>query len=226
MLSRAVPDRGLSPAAQRSAPRYLLLADISGYTSFLEGIERTHQVDLSGDMPAGYEILGELLDAVINGVQPIFDIEQIEGDAVFAVAGPEPLDGRGTSLLARLQATYDRFLTVRERAKSATDHVCTACPVVANLDLKYVMHRGMAVRVRTGAHADLHGPAVTLVHRLLKNSVHARIGFRPYLLLTEAAAAGLSLAGGGLQHQETYSDVGIVNGEIFELTGERRPPQT
>ena len=73
------------------------------------------------------------------------------------------------------------------------------------------------MRVRTGSHADLHGPAVNVVHRLLKNSVHSRIGFRPYLLLTAAAAAGLDLVGTGTRHKETYPDVGVVDGEIIEL---------
>ena len=206
---------------QPATQRYLLLADISGYTSFLNGVERAHVVDLSGEMPAGYEILGELLDTVIDSVRPVFDIEKIEGDAVFAAAAADALDGRGTALLDLLQETYDAFRSVRERAKSATDHVCTACPVVGSLELKYILHRGTAVRLRTGRHADLHSPAVNVVHRLLKNAVHGRIGFRPYALVTEPAVAGLGLAGRGLRHQETYPDVGVIGGEIFELAEPR-----
>jgi len=82
--------------------RYLLLADISGYTGFLNGVEREHGVDFSGGIPAGYRILGALLDAVVEGVQPTFAIVKLEGDAVFAVAPAEALDGRGEEVLERL----------------------------------------------------------------------------------------------------------------------------
>lgn len=217
-VSSSLPDA----VQQQRGQHYLLLADISGYTSFLNGVEIAHQVDLSGVMPAGYEILGELLDAVIDGIRHVFAIEKIEGDAAFATAPAGALNGQGSAVLARLQATYDTFREIRERAKSATDHICTACPVVGTLDLKYVMHRGTAIRLRTGGHADLHSPAVNVVHRLLKNTVHARIGFRPYLLLTKSATTGLGLAGTGLYHEETYPDVGTIPGEIFKL--QREPP--
>ena len=44
---------------------YLLLADISGYTSFVVGVEDAHGVDFSDGIPPGYELLGALLDAVM-----------------------------------------------------------------------------------------------------------------------------------------------------------------
>src|SRR5919109_4828650 len=134
----AMPSRANPVAGQR----YLLLADISGYTSFLNGVEEAHGVDFSLGMPAGYESLGALLDAVIEGVQPAFDIAKLEGDAVFAVAPAEGLEGQGEAVLDRLRAVYRAFYVVREdRKKSASDHICTACPVVGNLNLKTVLHR-------------------------------------------------------------------------------------
>ena len=51
-------------------------------------------------------------------------------------------------------------ITRREEARAARDHVCTACPVVANLDLKMVLHRGQAVRQIVGSRTDLLGPAI------------------------------------------------------------------
>lgn len=75
--------------------RYLLLADISGYTAFLNGVEGAHGVDFSSGIPAGYEVLGDLLDSVVEGVQPAFAIAKLEGDAVFAVAPAEDLEGQG-----------------------------------------------------------------------------------------------------------------------------------
>lgn len=196
---------------------YFLLADISGYTSFLNGVEVAHGVDLSGGMPAGYEILGSLLDAIVHGLEPAFEISEIEGDAVFAASPAGRLDGNGPQVVDQLRATYRSFRDARELAKRSSDHVCTACPVVGRLDLKMILHRGGAVRVRAGAHVGLHGPAVNVAHRLLKNTVTSRVGVRPYLLITHAALAGLGLNNQGVAHREEYPDVGAVAAEVLEL---------
>jgi hypothetical protein len=114
-------------------------------------------------------------------------------------------------------ATYRAFVESRTRAIPANDHVCTACPAVAHLDLKVVLHRGPAVRQSVGSGSDLLGPAVTVAHRLLKNTVRERIGRRPYLFVTDAAATGLGLSGIGLGHAEESPDAGRIEGRIIEL---------
>ena len=207
-----------SPADLIAGPRYLLLADISGYTAFLNGVERDHGVDFSEGLPAGYEVLGALLGAVIDAVQPAFEIAKLEGDAVFAVAPANRLEHQGAAVLDRLRAAYRAFDVVREdRKTSATDHICTACPVVGTLDLKMVLHRGPAVRQSVGSSTELLGPAVNVAHRLLKNSIQSRLGYHPYLFMTDAAAAGLGLTGLGIEHVEDYPDVGRVHGRVIEL---------
>jgi hypothetical protein len=204
-------------AALRAGDRYLLLVDISGYTAFMADVERAHGVDFSDGIPAGFAVLGELLDAVVEGVQPDFTVVKLEGDAVFAVAPATALDGRGDGVLDRLETLYEAFRTRRELARDARDHVCTACPVVANLDLKVVLHRGQAVEQTVGSQADLFGPAVNVVHRLLKNGIHARLGYRRYVFLTDAAAAKLLLADSGVEHREDYPDVGPISGRVVPL---------
>lgn len=198
--------------------RYLLLADISGYTAFLNGVEQAHGVDFSSGLSAGYEVLGALLGAVVEGVQPAFDIAKLEGDAVFAVAPAEGLDGQGNAVLDRLRAVYHAFAIVREdRVTSATDHICTGCPVVGTLNLKMVLHRGQAVRQTVGSSPELLGPAVNVAHRLLKNSIQSRLGYRAYLFVTDAAVAGLGLTGIGVEYLEDYPDAGQVQGRVIEL---------
>jgi class 3 adenylate cyclase len=203
--------------ASRAGDRYLLLADISGYTAFMASVESAHGVDFSAGIPAGFGILGKLLDGVVEGVQPDFEVIKLEGDAVFAVAPAASLDGRGGDVLDRLQALYETFRTRREVARAARDHVCTACPVVSNLDLKMVLHRGQAIRQTVGSQTELLGPAVNVAHRLLKNSIQAHLGYRPYVFLTDAAAAWLHLAELGVEHREDYPDVGPVSGRVVPL---------
>ncbi|MBI3746891.1 MAG: DUF2652 domain-containing protein [Chloroflexi bacterium] len=197
--------------------RYLLLADISGYTSFLSGVELEHGLDFSGGIPAAYGILAALLDTVIEGIAPAFALVKLEGDAVFAAAPAGSLDGQGDRVVEMIGSTYRAFVEARTRAIPSSDHICTACPAVAYLDLKAILHRGPAVRQAVGAGSDLLGPSVTVAHRLLKNTVRDRIGHRPYLFMTDAAAAGLGLSGVGLGHAEEYPDAGRVEGRIIEL---------
>lgn len=203
--------------ASTASDRYLLLADISGYTAFMTSVEQAHGVDFSHGIPAGFAVLGELLDTVIEGVQPVFAVAKLEGDAVFAVAPAGALDARGEELLARLQALYQAFHARREQARAARDHVCTACPVVGSLDLKMVLHRGQVVSQSIGTRTELLGPAVNVAHRLLKNSIQARLGYRPYLFVTDAAASRLKLAEPGVEHGEDYPDVGSVHGRVVAL---------
>jgi Protein of unknown function (DUF2652) len=198
--------------------RYLVLIDLSGYTGFLAGVERRHGEDFSAGLPAGYRVLGELLQDIIDGLAPEFELVKVEGDAVFGTASADAVDGRGAAVVGRLGELYRQFTSRRDvLAVTASDDKCTACFAVASLDLKTVIHRGFAVRQPIGGSADLVGPAVNLAHRLLKNTVRDRIGSRAYLLLTQAAAEKLELAEHGIAHHEEYPDVGPVDVRIIDL---------
>lgn len=207
----------IRPSASASEA-YLLLADISGYTSFLAGVGDAHGVDFSSGIPAGYALLGAVLDAVVEGVEPDFEVAKLEGDAVFGVAAAAALDGRGEAVLTQLRGVHRAFHSRRVEARAAQDHECTACPLVSNLDLKMVLHRGNVVRQTVALRTELLGPSVNMAHRLLKNTIQARIGYRPYLFMTDAAAAGLGLAEVGIEHREEYPDVGAIGGRIVELS--------
>ncbi len=207
------PTEADAPAGER----YLLLADISGYTGFMAGVEQAHGVDFSAGIPAAYSVLADLLDTVIEGVAPDFALVKLEGDAVFATAPAARLDGQGDRVLDKVGRMYRAFIEGRTRAIPASDHICTACPAVANLDLKVVLHRGQSVRQTVGSGSDLLGPAVTVAHRLLKNTVRQRIGVRHYLFMTDAAATALGQSEVGIEHREEYTDAGQVQGRIVEL---------
>jgi len=208
-----------APLPQADAiDRYLVLIDISGYTAFLGGVEETHGEDFSAGLPAGYRVLGELIQGVVDGLAPDFELVKVEGDAVFGTAPAPLLDGRGAAVIEQLGQVYRAFLERRDvMAATATDDKCTACFAVARLDLKMVIHRGLAVRQPIGGAADLLGPAVNVAHRLLKNTVRDRIGYRPYVLITLPAASKLGQPEVGLAHRETYPDVGSIEVRIVDL---------
>jgi hypothetical protein len=197
--------------------RYLALVDISGYTGFLAGVEETHGKDFRAGLPAGYPILDEILEGVVDGLAPEFDVVKLEGDAVFGAAPVARLDGRGDAVLQHLVTLYSAFTSRRTVLRSASDNTCVACTAVEHLDLKVVIHRGVAVPQRVAGREDLHGPAVIAAHRLLKNSVRDRIGYRPYVLLTAPAADALGLGDRGFEHAESYPDVGPIDARVLDL---------
>ena len=53
---------------------YLVLADISGYTAYLAGVELDH----------AYDILSDLLETVVKKLRPTLTLVKLEGEAVFA----------------------------------------------------------------------------------------------------------------------------------------------
>jgi hypothetical protein len=211
-LARSIRGDGAS-----AVDRYLLLVDISGYSTFLAGVEATHGKDFRAGLPAGYPILDELLEGVVDALAPEFDLVKLEGDAVFGTAPVDRLDGRGEAIVDHLVALYAAFASRRTALRAAGDDTCIACTAVEHLDLKIVIHRGMAVTQRVAGREDLHGPAVIAAHRLLKNRVRDRIGYRPYLLLTAPAANALGLGDRGFEHAESYLDAGPIAARVLDL---------
>jgi hypothetical protein len=190
---------------------YFLLADVTGYTSFLARTELDHaQQALAG-------IFGTILQEVRNP----FRIVEVEGDAVFGYAPAEAIRD-GSSLLAVVESAYCAFAELRERMHRSTTCTCMACRLIPELDLKFAVHHGTFVLDR---HLRRHaakptGPDVILVHRLLKNAVRERTGIDSYALLTDAAvrAAGLeSFAAGLPTHEEDYEHLGRVSGVVHDL---------
>ena len=173
----------------------LLLADISGYTSFLSSVTDAHRDDAfaDGNVPDAYALVSSLLDGIIESVAPPFTLAKIEGDAVFAFA-PSP-DGmpHGDAVLACLTACYAGFRGRLAGARSVWSCRCHACARVDSLDLKFVLHAGPYVIQQMRGGTELVGSEVVMVHRLLKNGAVDLVGARPYALITAAAAEMLDV---------------------------------
>ena len=82
----------------------------------MTGVEDAHGADFSNGIPAAYSILGALLESVIEGLAPDFELVKLEGDAVFAAAPATRLDGQGDEVLGRVATTYGSFIAARTRA--------------------------------------------------------------------------------------------------------------
>lgn len=188
---------------------YLFLADISGYTSYLSGVELDH----------AHEILTGLLDVILSQIKPVLTIAKLEGDAVFAYAA-ETSVARGETLLELIEATYAAFRRQRDAAHRNTTCECNACRSIPMLDLKFFLHHGDYVIQTVHTIRELVGSDVNLAHRLMKNHVTEATGWKAYALLTKASLAhiGLSPEALGMQEQfETYEHLGEVKAYTFDL---------
>ena len=200
-MMRAMPDQPGSAC--------LVIADISGYTSYLAGVELDHAQD----------ILADLMGTVVGSLRPTFRLAKLEGDAAFVYAMTETLDR--SLLLDTVEATYFAFRRRLRDIAQASACDCNACMRMPSLDLKLVLHHGPVAQQRMAGQAELVGRDVIVVHRLLKNDIVDALGLPAYALYSEAclAAAGIDDPGalGLVRHEETYEHVGTVVGWVADL---------
>lgn len=194
----------MSPKTQTG---YLVLADISGFTAYLAGVELEH----------AHEILSDLMETILKRFKPLLTVSKLEGDAVFAYA-PNTHVPRAETVLEVLEATYVAFRDKQDNMHRRTTCDCNACRAIPSLDLKFMTHHGQYIFQRVGDHEELIGSDVNLAHRLMKNHVAEATGWRAYALFSEAAFRQLGVAITDLHEQtETYEHLGDIRTYSFNL---------
>jgi hypothetical protein len=192
-------------------PTCFLIADISGYTGYLADVELDHAQD----------ILADLIGAVVTALRPNFRLAKLEGDAAFTFATGEKVDG--TMLLDTIERCYFGFRRRRRDVRQATSCECNACVQIPDLDLKFVVHHGLAISQTVAGHQELLGSDVIVAHRLLKNEVVERLGMSAYALISQKCidASDIEPAALGMrEHTETYDRIADVPAWAHDL--ERR----
>ena len=157
----------------QSEPACLVIADITGYTSYLAGVELDHAQD----------ILADLIDTVVGSLRPTFRLAKLEGDAAFTYVITESIDA--SALMDTVERTYFAFRRRLRDIGQASTCDCNACMRMPTLDLKLLAHHGTILRQRVAGREELVGSPVIVAHRLLKNEVTETTGFRAYALYTE-----------------------------------------
>jgi len=192
-------------------PACFVIADISGYTRYLTGVEL--------DNAEG--ILADLMGAVVSALRPTFRLAKLEGDAAFMFAPLDRIDG--SLLLDAIERCYFGFRRRRRDVRQATTCECNACARIPDLDLKFVVHHGLAVQQTVAGRKELAGADVIVVHRLLKNEVYERFGLEAYALFSQASLDAAGIDPGALKmlpDVETYEHIGEVGTWVHDL--ERR----
>jgi hypothetical protein len=178
-----------------------VIADISGYTNYLAGAELDHAQD----------IISDLMDTVVRGLRPPFRLAKFEGDAVFAYAVTDKIDG--SLLQDSIESAYFAFRKRLRNVKQATTCECNACSTMQNLDLKFVSHYGDFIKQKMAGREELAGRDVILVHRMLKNAVNERIGSHAYALYSEVCVQAMEIdpaAQGLIEHKESIDILGEI----------------
>ncbi len=186
----------------------IVLADISGYTPYLEATELEHAQD----------VLTDLIETVASSLKQVLSISHLEGDAVLAYALDE--DVEGSMLLDAVEETYFAFRSRRRDVTHATTCNCQACARIPNLDLKFITHHGRFARASLEGKIELTGHDVNVAHRLLKNEIKERFGTGAYHFVTEACVDKFGMDPDALSmhsHEETYEDVGLLRGYVSNL---------
>ncbi len=186
---------------------YLVMADISGFTSFVATTELAH----------AHDILTELLELLVARMTTLLTLSQVEGDCVFAFISEEKLP-RSETLIELIESTYVAFKDHVEGIRRRTTCQCHACRSIPMLDLKFMVHYGEYAVRSVRATPELLGSDINLIHRLLKNHVAETTGWRAYVLLTRKCLEHMSAQLDGLVDQsETYEHLGEIKTCVVNL---------
>ena len=185
-----------------------LIADISGYTSFLNGAELDHAQD----------IIADVMGTVLRRLRPPFRLAKFEGDAAFVYALADKIDG--SMLQDAIESAYFAFRKRLRNIKLSTSCECSACADMQRLDLKFVCHHGEFVKHKMAGREELAGRDVILVHRFLKNTVNERFGGHAYALYSDTCIQAMGIdptVQGLVEHRETIDVIGEVKGWVRDL---------
>ncbi len=190
---------------------YLVITDITGYSSYIKDSELEHARDS----------LAALLRLLIEQTRSPFAIAKLEGDAVFSYA-PDGAFLQGQSMLEMMEGTYVAFRRALELMIFNTSCPCNACRNLPNLDLKIFVHFGKFDVQEMGPYKELIGNDVNLLHRLLKNKISETLRLRAYAAYTQAVIDHLQLSAfckEMLKHSEAFADVGEVQLYVQDMHG-------
>jgi len=186
---------------------YLVLADISGYTSYVAKVELDH----------ANEILTDLLEVIVEQFKSMLTISKLEGDAVFCNINEAQLP-RPEAMLELIENTYIAFCRRRDSSQRRTTCDCRACQSMPSLELKFFVHHGDYIVQHISGIRELVGSDVNLIHRLTKNHIMEATGWKAYALLTQSALECIKLNLDSLHEQiESYEHLGEVKTFSFDM---------
>ena len=157
---------------------YLLIADISGYTDFIR-LHSLREKPIVGSFAARmFEshaeiIISDLLVSVIDAIEPVMQLNKLEGDAAFFYCDEVSKSNQADQIINVMQSAQSAFQKKAKELLFVEACGCEPCTQAKNLRLKMVVHNGAYTHQKIRNFEELAGEAVIFVHRLLKNSIQS-----------------------------------------------------
>jgi len=197
-----------TPSLLKPSHGILLIADITGYTMYLQGSELEH----------AHGVLTDLLAVLVDGTRPPLAVSNLQGDAVFSY-GIDTHQVSGQTFVEMVEDIYVGFRRAIEEMIMNSTCGCNACANLGTLDLKFMIHHGEFLIQTIGTSQELVGSDVIIAHRLAKNTVTATTGIRAYAAYTAAVVQALDishLTDDWTPHREVY-DSGAVECWVADM---------
>jgi len=186
---------------------YLIIADISGYTSLLTTTEIDHASD----------IIKALLSTIYRNINRPFLFVKYEGDAILYYIESDSIQ-EGDQIIDHVEAVYNDFQSQLSLMDLNTTCTCKACSNINRLNLKFFIHYGEFIKQQLpGAGIDIAGFHVIVLHRLLKNRVYEQFHSKGYALITQVCLSRDSVPAHAQPFEEHYEDVGMVSCYVINL---------
>ena len=154
------------------------IAEISGYSRFVSGVELDHAQD----------IIADIMDALVRALRPPFRLAKFEGDAAFVYAPADKVDGS----LLQDSIEHANFRVPQAAAQHQAGQQLRVQSVSRYAEPRRLVRRSPR-RVHPAKEIGPRGLAgrdVILVHRLLENDVVKTFGSHAYTLYSEACVRG------------------------------------
>ncbi|MEM7297056.1 MAG: DUF2652 domain-containing protein [Bacteroidota bacterium] len=176
------------------AQSILFIPDISGFTKFVKSTEISH----------GKHIIEELIDIIIDKGSEVFELAEIEGDAVFFHTEKRISTEQVIQQAEKVFVAFHQQIKKYEYARICN---CGACTTAVDLKLKFVVHAGEITFAKFGSQkkAKPYGDPVITAHRLLKNDIE----LDEYILFSDdfLQDSSLELDGKGKKHDESLGEI-------------------
>ena len=188
---------------------YLLVANIFGYTAFIQQTELEH----------AQSIIDDLLNILIESFPPPLIFSKIEGDSIFAYTSEDTFTN-GQTFLEAIEYLYCNFALTRESMHRNSVCPCRACKAMAELDLKLVLHYGSFRFTTINSQQDLIGTDIMTIRHLSKSPISDETGINGFAFITSECinALGIEDFSKSLkEYSDTLEHIGIINGFIYDL---------
>ena len=172
---------------------YLLIADISGYTEFIKLHNMREKPVVGKPLASFFEshaeiVISDLLESVIDAIEPDMQLNKLEGDAAFFFCEESNDVAHADKIFSAMERAIKSFNKKASELVFVQACGCEPCSQSKNLRLKIVAHRGEFTIKKIRQFEEIAGEAVILVHRMLKNNIKSR----EYWLVTDSFYHDLS----------------------------------